>query len=71
MGGANIHGDLVVLRAARGDYRVSLRTRSRIADRKRAQLEATGWTVEVLDLDEEDPGTMIPYVPPRVDKPDS
>jgi len=49
--GANIHGKRVLLRAARGDHFISLRTRERIAERKRSQLEAIGWAVEVVSLD--------------------
>lgn len=69
MEGANVHGQPVLLRAARGDQFISLRTRERIAERKRVELEATGWTVDVVECDEEDHVKLVPYIPPDVDWP--
>ncbi len=66
--GANVYGESVVLRAGRGGQFVSLRTRERIAERKRTQLEAEGWIVEVVSPEDADHLTLVPYVPPSDDR---
>ena len=61
MGGADIPGDLVVLRAARGDHVISLKMRERTAERKLVKLESAGWIVEVISIEEA--GRRVTLIP--------